>query len=132
MTKPTAAGGPQRARKAAQATGSRKAASRVGKQTTRDRRTSQPKYAEAAALRSQILELRTLGRTLSEISQAVGRSISVVHGHLTNALRELDEEQHEQASRYRALSYNRLERLLAKAMLKGAGATSRPCARPTG
>lgn len=88
--------------------------------TKAQRRTAQPGYAAAAILRGQILELRTLGRTIAQIAEQVQRSPSVVHGHLTKALEELDSEQHEQASRYRALAYNRLERLLAKAMLKGA------------
>lgn len=96
-------------------------ASSVGKQPTRDRRTSQPAYAAAAALRTQILELRTLGRTIVQIAEAVNRAPSVVHGHLKTALTELDEDQREQVAQYRALSYNRLERMLAKAMLKAAG-----------
>lgn len=88
--------------------------------TKRTRRTAQPAYAAAAKLRLQILDLRTLGRTIEQIAEAVGRSKSVVHGHLQHALEELDGDQREQASKYRALAYARLERLLAKAMLKGA------------
>lgn len=88
--------------------------------TKAQRRTAQPGYAAAAVLRGQILELRTLGRTIAQIAEQVNRAPSVVHGHLTKALEELDHEQHEQASRHRALAYNRLERILAKAMLKAA------------
>lgn len=87
--------------------------------SSRDRRTSQPRYAAAAKLRGQILMLRTLGRTIAEIAEAVNRAPSVVHTHLKHALEEMDAEQVEQASRLRALAFNRLERLLAKAMLKG-------------
>lgn len=100
----------------------KKAAKKAAKPaaTKRDRRTAQPSYAAAAALRGQILELRTLGRTIAQIGEAVNRAPSVVHGHLKRALEDLDEEQRAQAGQYRALAYNRLERLLAKAMLKGA------------
>lgn len=87
--------------------------------SARDRRTSQPRYAAAAKLRGQILELRTLGRTIAQIAEAVNRAPSVVHTHLKHALEELDAEQTEQTGRLRSLAYNRLERLLAKAMLKG-------------
>lgn len=89
--------------------------------TKRDRRTSQPKYAAAAKLRTQILELRTLGRTIAQIAEAVNRAPSVVHTHLKHALEELTAEQTEQAAKMQALAYNRLERMLAKAMLKAAG-----------
>lgn len=87
----------------------------------RDRRTAQPAYAQAAQLRAQILELRTLGRTIAQIAEAVNRAPSVVHGHLKHALEELDAEQRDQADKLRALALNRLERLLAKAMLKAVG-----------
>lgn len=87
----------------------------------RDRRTEQPKYAQAAKLRTQILELRTLGRTIAQIAEAVNRAPSVVHTHLKHALEELTAEQTEQAAKMQALAYNRLERMLAKAMLKAAG-----------
>lgn len=83
----------------------------------RDRRTSQPRYAEAALLRSQILELRTLGLTLEQIAQRVNRAKSVVHTHLQNALGELDQEQREASDKLRALAYARLEKILARAML---------------
>lgn len=86
----------------------------------RDRRTRQPAYAAAAVLRGQILELRTLGQTIEQIAQKVGRAPSVVHGHLKHALEELDAEHHDKAAKLRSLAYNRLERLLSKAMLKGA------------
>ncbi len=85
---------------------------------TRDRRTAQPRYAAAAALRTQILELRTLGRTIAQIAEAVNRSPSVVHTHLKHALEELDAEQREQADRLRSLAYARLEKVLARVMLK--------------
>jgi hypothetical protein len=92
--------------------------------TPRERRRNQPGYAAAAKLRGQILELKTLGRTIAQIAEAVNRAPSVVHTHLHNALDELDEEQRAQADRYRALALARLERLLSKAMLRavaGAG-----------
>ncbi|QZI85807.1 terminase small subunit [Stenotrophomonas phage Suso] len=83
----------------------------------RSRRTAQPRYAEAAQLRSEILAYRTLGLTLDEIAARVNRSKSVVHTHLTHALQELDEEQKEASDRLRALAYARLEKVLARAML---------------
>lgn len=86
----------------------------------KDRRTSQPRYAAAAALRAQILELRTLGRTIQQIAEAVHRAPSVVHTHLKHALEELDAEQQDKATKLRALAYNRLERILAKVILKAA------------
>lgn len=88
--------------------------------TKRDRRTAQPKYAAAAKLRGQILELRTLGRTIAQIGEAVNRAPSVVHTHLKHALEELTAEQTEQVGKLQALAYNRLERMLGKAMLKAA------------
>lgn len=90
------------------------------KRVKRDRRTSQPRYAAAAALRSQILELRTLGRTIAQIGEAVNRAPSVVHGHLKHALEELDAEHQDKATKLRALAYNRLERMLARVILKAA------------
>lgn len=87
----------------------------------RDRRTAQPAYAQAAQLRTQILELRTLGRTIAQIAEAVNRAPSVVHGHLKHALEELAADQTEQTAKMQALAYNRLERMLAKAMLKAVG-----------
>lgn len=83
----------------------------------RSRRTAQPRYAEAAKIRSEILAYRTLGLTLDEIAQRVNRSKSVVHTHLRNALQELDEEQKEASDGLRALAYARLEKVLARAML---------------
>lgn len=83
----------------------------------RSRRTAQPRYAEAAKIRGEILAYRTIGLTLDEIAQRVNRSKSVVHTHLQNALQELDEEQKEASDRLRALAYARLEKVLARAML---------------
>lgn len=86
----------------------------------RNRQTAQPAYAAAAAIRAQVLDLRILGLSLDEIGARVGRSRSVVHTHLKNALAEIDGEQKDKATQYRALAYARLERLLKKAMLLGA------------
>lgn len=83
----------------------------------RDRRTSQPRYAAAAKLRSEVLAYRTLGLTLDEIATRVNRSKSVVHTHLQNALQELDDEQREASDRLRALAFARLEKVLSRAML---------------
>lgn len=83
----------------------------------RTRRTAQPRYAAAAKIRSQVLELRTLGLTIAQIAERVGRAPSVVHAHLSHALEELDQEQKEQSDRLRALAYGRLEKVLARAML---------------
>lgn len=84
--------------------------------TVKDKRTSQPRYAAAAAMRSEVLRLRTEGMTMDQIAAQVGRSKSVVHNHLKNALEELDGEQREASDRMRALAYARLERILATAM----------------
>lgn len=86
--------------------------------TTAQRRASQPGYAATQALRIQILELRTLGRTIPQIAEQVNRAPSVVHGHLQRALEELNAEQQEKAGQLQALAFNRLERMLARAMLK--------------
>lgn len=86
--------------------------------TTAQRRASQPGYLATQALRVQILELRTLGRTIPQIAETVNRSVSVVHGHLQRALEELNAEQQERAGQLQALAFNRLERMLARAMLK--------------
>lgn len=86
--------------------------------TTQQRRQAQPGYAATMALRAQILELRTLGRTIPQIAEQVGRAVSTVHEHLTRALEELNAEQQEKAGQLQSLAYNRLERMLARAMLK--------------
>lgn len=54
--------------------------------TTQQRRQAQPGYAATMQLRAQILELRTLGRTIPQIAEQVGRAVSTVHEHLTRAL----------------------------------------------
>ena len=86
--------------------------------TTQQRRQAQPGYAATVQLRAQILELRTLGRTIPQIAEQVGRAVSTVHEHLTRALEELNAEQQEKAGQLQSLAYNRLERMLARAMLK--------------
>lgn len=86
--------------------------------TTQQRRQAQPGYAATMQLRAQILELRTLGRTIPQIAEQVGRAVSTVHEHLTRALEELNAEQQEKAGQLQSLAYNRLERMLARAMLK--------------
>lgn len=86
----------------------------------KNRKTAQPAYAAAAAIRAQVLDLRVLGLSLEEIGAKVGRSRSVVHTHLKNALAEQDEETQGKAQHYKALAYARLERLLKRAMLLGA------------
>lgn len=83
-------------------------------------RRSDPKQVGAAQLRVEILALRTLGLTLEQIGDKVGRSKGTVSKQLAKALDDLGEEQREGAQRLRALSFQRLERLLAKAMLLGA------------
>jgi len=83
----------------------------------RSRRTAQPRYAAAAKIRAQVLELRTLGLTIAQIAERVGRAPSVVHTHLKHALEEMDAEQREQSDRMRALAFGRLEKVLARAML---------------
>ena len=85
----------------------------------RKRQTRQPRYAEAAKLRGEILALRVLGRTIEQIAEAVQRAPSTVHAHLTNALDELNEEHRDKTERFRALAIARLEKLLARAMLLG-------------
>ena len=86
--------------------------------TTQQRRQAQPGYAATMQLRAQILELRTLGRTIPQIAEQVNRAVSTVHEHLTRALEELNAEQQEKAGQLQSLAYNRLERMLARAMLK--------------
>lgn len=104
------------AKKAAKKAATKKAATK--KTTTQQRRQAQPGYAATLQLRAQILELRTLGRTIPQIAEQVDRSVSTVHGHLTRALEELNAEQQEKAGQLQSLAYNRLERMLARAMLK--------------
>ena len=94
------------------------AKSRAKPKTTQQRRQAQPGYAATMQLRAQILELRTLGRTIPQIAEQVGRAASTVHEHLTRALEELNAEQQEKAGQLQSLAYNRLERMLARAMLK--------------
>ena len=96
------------------------AKSRAKPKTTQQRRQAQPGYAATMQLRAQILELRTLGRTIPQIAEQVGRAASTVHEHLTRALEELNAEQQEKAGQLQSLAYNRLERMLARAMLKAA------------
>lgn len=96
------------------------AKSRAKPKTTQQRRQAQPGYAATMQLRAQILELRTLGRTIPQIAEQVGRAASTVHEHLTRALEELHAEQQEKAGQLQSLAYNRLERMLARAMLKAA------------
>lgn len=74
----------------------------------------------AAQLRIQVLELRTLGQTLEQIGAKIGRSKGTVSKMLAAALDDLAKTQTEAASRYRALAYARLEKLLARSMLLGA------------
>lgn len=71
--------------------------------------------------RARILELRTLGLTLDKIGEQVGLAKSNVSKHLNAALDELAVQHVDQTKRLRALAYQRLEKLLAKAMLLGAG-----------
>ena len=87
----------------------------------KNRKTAQPAYAAAAAIRARVLELRIEGKTLEEIGAVVKRSRSVVHTHLKNALAEVDQDQQGKAVQYKALAYARLERLLAKVMTMGTG-----------
>ena len=94
------------------------AKSRAKPKTTQQRRQAQPGYAATMQLRAQILELRTLGRTIPQIAEQVNRAVSTVHEHLTRALEELNAEQQEKAGQLQSLAYNRLERMLARAMLK--------------
>lgn len=94
------------------------AKSRAKPKTTQQRRQAQPGYAATMQLRAQILELRTLGRTIPQIAEQVGRAASTVHEHLTRALEDLNAEQQEKAGQLQSLAYNRLERMLARAMLK--------------
>ena len=48
------------------------AKSRAKPKTTQQRRQAQPGYAATMQLRAQILELRTLGRTIPQIAEQVG------------------------------------------------------------
>ena len=50
------------------------AKSRAKPKTTQQRRQAQPGYAATMQLRAQILELRTLGRTIPQIAEQVGRA----------------------------------------------------------
>ena len=95
-----------------------KPAAKPKPKTTQQRRQAQPGYAATMQLRAQILELRTLGRTIPQIAEQVNRAVSTVHEHLTRALEELNAEQQEKAGQLQSLAYNRLERMLARAMLK--------------
>lgn len=77
----------------------------------------------AAARLQRILELRTLGQTLEQIGAdpMVQRSKSNVKHALDKALDTMAVEHADQARRLKALAYNRLEKLLSKAMILGAG-----------
>lgn len=105
-------------RKQAKAKPAAKPRAKPTTKTTQQRRQAQPGYAATLELRAKILELRTLGRTIPQIAEQVGRAVSTVHEHLTRALEELNAEQQEKAGQLQSLAYNRLERMLARAMLK--------------